>query len=100
MTPPSRRHARLGARGPSFTVEVDGRPLPAHEGETILTVLLAAGYQALRRRRDGSPAGAYCAMGGCFDCVVTVDGVPDVRSCMTPATPGCRVETGRGAGGR
>lgn len=98
MTQGPQRHAHLGTRGASFTIAVDGRATTAFEGETILTVLLAAGYRALRRRPDGSPAGAYCGMGVCFDCVVSVDGVPNVRGCTTPATPGCRVETACPAG--
>ncbi len=93
MAEAAHRHGRFVTRGPAFALAVDGREVLAHEGETILTALLAAGYRALRRRPDGSPAGAYCAMGGCFECVVTVDGVANVRSCLTPATPGCRVET-------
>lgn len=97
MTQGPQRHPHLESRGASFTIAVDGRAVTAYEGETILTVLLAAGYRALRRRPDGSPAGAYCAMGVCFDCVVSVDGVPNVRSCAALAAPGCRVETARRA---
>jgi hypothetical protein len=32
-------------------------------------------------------------MGVCFDCLVTVDGVPNVRSCMAEVHPNCTIET-------
>jgi NADH dehydrogenase/NADH:ubiquinone oxidoreductase subunit G len=32
-------------------------------------------------------------MGICFDCTVTVDGMPNVRACLTPVADGMVVET-------
>ena len=87
------RHGGFADRGTAFVLMADGREIASYPGESLLTALLAAGYRALRRRADGSAAGAYCVMGTCFECAVTVDGVPGVRACMAPATPGCRVET-------
>lgn len=37
-------------------------------------------------------------MGVCFDCLVQVDGRPNVQACRTTVTNGMRVETQRGAG--
>jgi predicted molibdopterin-dependent oxidoreductase YjgC len=34
-------------------------------------------------------------MGICFDCLVTVNGRPNVRACITPAQPGDMVEIQR-----
>jgi NADH dehydrogenase/NADH:ubiquinone oxidoreductase subunit G len=34
-------------------------------------------------------------MGACFDCVAIVDGRRGVRTCMTPAREGLRVDTQR-----
>jgi NADH dehydrogenase/NADH:ubiquinone oxidoreductase subunit G len=33
-------------------------------------------------------------MGVCFDCLVTIDGVENVRACMTPVKEGMVIETG------
>ncbi|MHB8947330.1 MAG: (2Fe-2S)-binding protein, partial [Bacillota bacterium] len=44
------------------------------------------------------PRGLFCAIGRCTDCVMTVDGVPNVRTCVTPVREGLRVETQRGLG--
>ena len=40
--------------------------------------------------------GLYCLTGDCANCLVTVDGVPGERACVTPAHDGMRVrrETG------
>lgn len=71
------------ARGPSVSVQVDGRPVTAHVGETVATVLFAEGIVSTRVTTGGAPRGVFCGMGVCFDCLVVVDGVPNTRACMT-----------------
>jgi predicted molibdopterin-dependent oxidoreductase YjgC len=78
-------------RGPAVTVSVDGRPVTAHLGETVATVLLAEGFVATGTTMGGSPRGVYCGMGGCFDCLVVVDDVPNTRACMTWVRDGMRI---------
>lgn len=86
-------------RGRPVTIVVDGRELGAHEGESIAAALFAAGRRAARwSPRAGEPRGYFCGMGVCHDCLMTVDGVPNVRTCMTPVREGLRVETQRGLG--
>ncbi|MHB0885581.1 MAG: (2Fe-2S)-binding protein [Bacillota bacterium] len=81
------------------TFYYDGRPVPAREGEPIAAALVAFGVHALRTTaRRGRPRGLFCAIGRCTDCVMTVDGVPNVRTCVTPVREGLRVETQRGLG--
>lgn len=81
-------------RGQAITITVDGSPLPAYEGETIAGALLASGRRAWRHTRHGQPRGLYCGIGLCFDCLVTVNGTPNVRACLTPVAAGMVVETG------
>ena len=81
-------------RGQAITITVDGVPLPAYEGETIAGALLAAGRRAWRRTSHGQPRGVFCGIGLCFDCLVTVNGTPNVRACLTPVAAGMVVETG------
>ena len=85
-----------GERGPAITITVDGVPLPAYEGETIAGALLASGRRAWRHTRHGQPRGLYCGIGLCFDCLVTANGTPNLRACLTPVTAGMVVETGGG----
>ena len=79
---------------PMVTVTVDGDPVQAFPGETVATVLLAAGRQTFRHTDHlHAPRGLFCGMGVCFDCLVTVDGRPNVRACMTPVQSGMTIET-------
>ena len=86
-------------RGRRFEIEVDGEKLTAYEGETIAAVLLAAGKRTFRTTPvRNQPRGVYCGIGLCYECMMTIDGVPNTRACQTPASPGCRVETQEGLG--
>ncbi len=80
-------------RGAPITITVNGQPVPAYAGESIAAALMAAGYRAFRRTEaGGSPRGFFCGMGMCFDCLVTIDGAPNVRSCMVEVQEGCVVQ--------
>ncbi|RUL87934.1 (2Fe-2S)-binding protein [Tautonia sociabilis] len=87
------------ARGPQVEILVDGRPVRAFAGESVAAALLAAGQRTLRTTaRRGEPRGLYCNIGVCFDCVMTIDGRPNVRTCQTPVRDGMRVESQQGEG--
>jgi predicted molibdopterin-dependent oxidoreductase YjgC len=82
-----------------ITLLVDGRKITAHEGEMIATALVAAGYKAFRyTSKNREPRGIFCAIGRCTDCVMEVNGRPNVRTCVTPAVEGMRVNTQEGLG--
>jgi predicted molibdopterin-dependent oxidoreductase YjgC len=94
-----RRIGPLATRQP-LTVRVDGQPVPAFAGESVAAVLLALGRQTFRHTdRNHAPRGLFCGMGVCFDCLVTVDGVENVRACMTPVHEGMVIDTGGRAHG-
>lgn len=86
-------------RGAKIAVFLDGAPVEAYEGETVAAVLVAAGHVAFRRTaRNGSPRGAYCGMGVCYDCLVVVDGEINQRACMTSVRDGMKVMSQLGWG--
>ncbi|MGE5485058.1 MAG: (2Fe-2S)-binding protein [Ignavibacteriales bacterium] len=94
-------HPILGDRASSRTVEltVDGKKVPAREGETIAAALVAAGIRVNRyTRKKGTPRGLFCAIGQCTDCVMIVNGVSNVRTCVTPVADGMVIETQYGSG--
>ncbi|MDN3358725.1 (2Fe-2S)-binding protein [Actinomadura sp. DC4] len=74
-------------------ITVDGEPLTGAAGQTIAGVLLTAGRRSWRRTASGAPRGVFCGIGVCFDCLVTVNGVPDVRACRRRAQDGDVVTT-------
>jgi predicted molibdopterin-dependent oxidoreductase YjgC len=79
----------------------DGRPVAFADGQSVGAALVAAGTLAWRTTRvAGRPRGLFCGIGVCFDCLVEVDGRPDQRACLTPATDGAVVTTQQGVGHR
>ncbi|HEY8093408.1 MAG TPA: 2Fe-2S iron-sulfur cluster-binding protein, partial [Acidimicrobiales bacterium] len=62
-------------------MELDGRPIPIDDGDTIALAVLRAGEHP----RHG---GTLCLSGDCGSCVAEVDGVAYVRTCQTPARAG------------
>ena len=86
-------------KGPLVEFEFDGRTLEGHEGESIAAALHAAGVSVLRHSiKLDRPRGFFCAIGRCSSCLMTVDGVPNVMTCVTPLRAGMRVETQKGKG--
>ena len=78
-------------------IEVDGDTTEAIAGEPIAAALLASGKTVFRyTHKRHEPRGVFCAIGRCTDCMLVVDGVPNVRTCVTPVRDGMKVETQRG----
>ncbi|SHF96148.1 2Fe-2S iron-sulfur cluster binding domain-containing protein [Kaistia soli DSM 19436] len=79
-----------------ITLLVDGRRVESVAGRPLGAVLHGEGNPILRRTAKGEePRGLFCGMGICFECLVTVDGRPNIRACITPVSDGMRIETGR-----
>ncbi|WP_055568990.1 (2Fe-2S)-binding protein [Streptomyces atriruber] len=85
--------------GASFTITFDGRQLDVLPGQSIAAVLWSAGILAWRTTRvGGRPRGAFCGIGQCYDCLATVNGRPNRRTCLITARPGDTVTTQEGNG--
>jgi predicted molibdopterin-dependent oxidoreductase YjgC len=83
----------------SLTFTFDGQQMLGLEGEPIAAALRAAGvmiHRYTKKRKD--PRGLFCAIGRCTDCVMIVNGRPNVRTCVTPLEEGMIVKTQYGAG--
>jgi hypothetical protein len=74
-------------------VTVNGKCVSAPRGASVAAALAMAGETCLRRSVSGEPRGPLCAMGVCFECRVTVDGVAHCRSCQMECRQGMRVVT-------
>lgn len=63
-----------------------------YEGEPIAASLLANGIKTIRNCNiTGEGRGIFCGIGHCYECRAEVDGVPNVRTCLTPNRQGIRV---------
>ncbi|AAL81919.1 sarcosine oxidase subunit alpha [Pyrococcus furiosus DSM 3638] len=75
------------------TIYYNGKPIEAYEGETIAAALHAAGVRTLNYSRIKKRArGLFCAIGKCSSCLMTVNGIPNVRTCITLVEDGMKIE--------
>ncbi len=85
---------RSTAEGKISNFTYDGQKIQGYEGEPIAAALKAAGILIHRyTKKEHTPRGIFCAIGRCTDCVMVVDGVPNVRTCVTPLKAGMKVQT-------
>lgn len=76
-----------------ISIDFEGNPVPATEGEPIACALLESGETVFSRSvKYHRPRGPFCFAGSCSHCLMRVDGVPNVFTCKTPARPGLSVE--------
>ena len=93
-------HAILGEEAQNGIVEIffEGKALEAREGEPVMAALVAAGVTVFRHTAKGAPRRMFCGIGRCTDCIMIVDGVPGVRTCITRVRQGMTVERQEGMG--
>ena len=71
--------------------------IPVEEGDTIASAMYRSGVRTFSRSlKYHRRRGLYCGTGECPNCLLTVDGVPGLRACVTPAVDGMRVRRERG----
>ena len=79
--------------GAQLRILVDGEPVVANAGESVLVAVLAA-RNALRRHEFGDePRAGFCLMGACQDCWVWLADHARVRACTTIITDGISIFT-------
>lgn len=82
-------------RDPSrpVTIQLDGDSIVADADASLLTALAGAGDLLLARSpKFHRPRGPSCLRGGCDGCLMRVDGMPNVMTCMRRPAEGTRVE--------
>ncbi|MFP4200700.1 MAG: (2Fe-2S)-binding protein [Clostridia bacterium] len=86
-------------RGREVQFTFEDNTLVGYEGEPVAAALQASGIRVLRySRRLLHPRGFFCAIGNCSECLVEIDGEPNIRSCTTPLREGMHVRRQRGVG--
>ncbi len=78
----------------TVTVTVDGKALTCRPDTSLAVSLWDHGIRHLSHsHKYGRPRGVTCARGHCTNCLMRVDGVPNVRTCETPVRNGMVVAT-------
>ena len=91
-------HPILGKKEEKKKVMIifEGKNIEAEEGDPVAVALMNAGIRDFRlTRKKGEPRGVYCAIGRCTDCMMTINGRANVRTCITPVEEGMIVERGK-----
>ncbi|MDP6705520.1 MAG: (2Fe-2S)-binding protein [Alphaproteobacteria bacterium] len=85
---------RLGEtdRG-GVTISVDGAPLEALQGDTLLVALRLAGLTLGPHDTSGAARGGFCLMGACQDCWLWAAEGGRIRACTTYVEEGMAVLT-------
>jgi NADPH-dependent 2,4-dienoyl-CoA reductase/sulfur reductase-like enzyme len=78
-----------------IALSADGKEIRSTSGVTVAAALSNASVGVCRESVTGEGRGVLCAMGICFECRVTIDGVRQRRACIETVREGMRVETGR-----
>jgi sarcosine oxidase subunit alpha len=72
------------------SLTVNGASISVLSGTTVAVAIALAG-QPCRTSVTGEPRGPLCGMGICFECRVTINGIPHCRSCQRPCEQGMEV---------
>lgn len=83
---------------PTVTIHVDGEPVSAFAGDTLLTALLISGHKLRDSEFGDGPRAGFCLMGACQDCWVLLEGCGRRRACTTFVFEGLSVRRTPGAG--
>jgi sarcosine oxidase, subunit alpha len=71
-----------------------GKPIEAKPGDTIAAALYRSGQRIFSRSfKYHRPRGLLCLSGNCPNCMMNVDGLPNVRACITPVREGMKVKS-------
>ena len=75
------------------SIVFEGRKVAAFEGDSVGSALAAAGVTITARSfKYHRPRGLLCMTGSCANCLMQIDGIPNVRACIEPVRDGMRVE--------
>ena len=75
-------------------ISIDGAEFSVTPGVSIAAALMSHDVVAWRTtRQSGSPRGTFCGIGACFDCLVTVNGQPNIRACIDFVRDGDVIDT-------
>ena len=82
-----------GIHRPEIRLTVDGEPVSALEGDTLLVALLTNGRRVRESEFGDGPRAGFCVMGACQDCWVWLENGERAQACTTRAAAGMGVLT-------
>ncbi len=96
-----KEHPILGVfeKGRRIQFTFDGNSMEGFEDEPIAMALRSNGVMVHRyTTKKNEPRGIFCAIGRCTDCIMIVNGIPNVRTCVEQLKEGMVIQTQMGVG--
>lgn len=88
------RFVRLGERDrTTVNLVVDGAPIEALQGDTLMVALLTQGVSLRQSEFDPGRRAGFCLMGACQDCWVWTRSGERLRACSSEAREGLDIVT-------
>jgi predicted molibdopterin-dependent oxidoreductase YjgC len=79
----------------NLNIRIDQTEYPVRAGISVAAALIENDISVFQHSDEGGSRALFCGMGVCYDCLVTIDGIPDQRACTTLVRDGMHVQTGR-----
>lgn len=79
----------------SIIIEGNRVAVPANISVAAALMLQDLGHTRTTPAKE-TPRAPYCMMGVCFDCLVEIDGVPNVQACVTMVHAGMNIMRQKG----
>lgn len=84
----------MGADDASVVVRIDGVPLTVPAETTVAAAVFHRyGVRGTRMSVSGQPRAAFCGMGVCQECRMTIDARAHVLACQTVCRNGMTIST-------
>ncbi|KNH45975.1 (2Fe-2S)-binding protein [Pseudomonas sp. JV414] len=88
------RFVRLAEQGrPTVKLQVDGKPIEALQGDTLMVALLTQGSALRQSEFDAGRRAGFCLMGACQDCWVWTRSGERLRACSNEVREGLDIVT-------
>lgn len=80
------------SKSKKITIFFEEKQIAAYEGESVAAALLCSGVKHIRTAPvSGTSRAPYCWMGVCFECLLEIDGQPNLQSCLIPVQEGMKI---------
>lgn len=92
------RAEAISAEAGTVRLMYEGRELVVPAGISVAAAVLGHAHAQSTGVHDvdGSPRAPWCLMGVCFECLMEIDGEPNVQSCLVEVRDGMVVRRGTG----
>ena len=74
-------------------IKINGQQITVPPSTLVAAALAEHGINRFRKSVTGEPRSPLCGMGVCFECAVTINGQPNIRSCQTLCEDGMEIIT-------